>query len=571
MSYITFTEIRYMNILSTGNSFTTIKLNETQTTLIVGENGAGKSTILDALAFVLYGKPFRKINKNQLINSINGKALLVEVDFLIGKNSYTIRRGIKPNIFEIIQNGELVDQSASAKDYQEYLEMNILKLNFKSFSQIVVLGSSTFVPFMQLTPANRREIIEDILDIQIFSKMSVLQKDHLSKIKGEMTESKHKIDILSERIKTTEQHNKTISNMKKSNVAGIDAKINELKLSISEADEAIKSLNSKIEAKKETIADINAVNKASTEISQMAFKLNDKLKRLKKENDYYESNDYCSSCLQPITEEHKANHINSNNETIDEVNKGLDILSKKKEKVDARLSEIHSVEQEIQALKNELMNHTSSSSIYKRNIETLNRELREAEKEVEEVDHGYLISLDAERSKLVAEGNILKDRYDVIVLSGMLLKDGGIKTQIIKQYVPIINKLINKYLADMEFFVQFELDEQFNESIKSRFRDEFSYESFSEGEKTRIDLSLMFTWRAVSKMRSSISTNLLLMDEIFDGPLNNEGIESFMKILNEVIGNSNVFIISHKINELNDKFDNVITFEKVKDFSRIAA
>ena len=568
---IEFKEIRYKNILSTGNAFTSIPLNARKTTLIVGENGAGKSTVLDALAFALYGKPFRRINKPQLMNSINNQDLMVELDFRIGRDEYAIRRGIKPNIFEVYKNGNLLNQDGANRDYQTHLEQNILKLNFKSFGQIVVLGSSTFVPFMQLPAAHRREIIEDLLDIQIFTKMNVLLKERITQNKTDLQNIKYKIDLTTDRIASANKHNDSILKMKQADAEKINARIDELTKENESLLEQTAEIHEEITSLKKTISDEKSVEKKYNELIRLDKNLRFKITEIVEELKFYEDNNECPTCKQGIDHDHKEHTIAARQSKITEIEDGLQKMEQEINSIEIRKNYIKEIHDQINQLGFDMSAKNATYASNERNIVSLRRDLENAQKEAESIDTSTIEALSVELEAHKDEHRELTIDRDTMGVVANLLKDGGIKTQIIRQYVPIINKLINKYLAEMEFFVQFELDEQFNETIRSRFRDEFSYESFSEGEKMRIDLSLLFTWRSVSKLRNSVSTNLLIMDEVFDGSLDANGTEEFMKILNNVTGNSNVFVISHKTDQMVDKFENTLRFEKVKNFSRIAA
>jgi len=568
---IEFKEIRYKNILSTGNAFTVITLNGRKTTLIVGENGAGKSTVLDALSFALYGRPFRKINKPQLMNSINNKDLMVELDFRIGRDEYGIRRGIKPNIFEVYKNGNLLNQDGANRDYQSHLEQNILKLNFKSFGQIVVLGSSTFVPFMQLPAAHRREIIEDLLDIQIFTKMNVLLKERITDNKSQLQNIKYKVDLTSERVASANKHNDSILKMKQADVNKINARIDQLTQENNSLLEQSDEIHKQITSLKESISDEAAIEKKYNELVRLDKNLRSKIKDIANELKFYEENNECPTCKQGIDHDHKEHTITAKQSRIAEIEQGLGKMEAEINFVQFQKNGIKEIHDKINQLGFDMSGKNATYASNERNIISLKADLENIQKETESIDTSTIEALNADLEQYKDQHRELTIDRDTMGVVANLLKDGGIKTQIIRQYVPIINKLINKYLAEMDFFVQFELDEQFNETIRSRFRDEFSYESFSEGEKMRIDLSLLFTWRAVSKLRNSVSTNLLIMDEVFDGSLDATGTEEFMKIINDITGNSNVFVISHKTDQLIDRFDNTLRFEKVKNFSRIAA
>jgi DNA repair exonuclease SbcCD ATPase subunit len=568
---IVFKYVKYKNILSTGNAWTEIRLDKNKSTLIVGENGAGKSTMLDAICFALYGKPFRKINKPQLMNSINQKNLEVEVSFDISGNKYIVKRGIKPNIFEIWKNGELLNQDAAARDYQAYLEQNILKMNLKSFGQIVVLGSSTFVPFMQLPAAHRREVIEDLLDIQIFSTMNILLKDKLQTNKSEITDIKYQIELVKDRIDAAKEHNESIRKLKETEVSRIKERVKEQLAFIENENTSIDELGNQLDKLMASINDKPTQKKKHQELLDIGRKLSDKQKKLTKEIDFYENHDNCPTCRQGIEHDFKESTVYENREKINQIADGREEIAAKALVVETRLIEIEGIEEEISATNLTMSEHRANIKLAMSVLNGLKKDLQSAEEEVEAVDTSKIDEYEAELQSFHIKQEQLHQDRDTLSVVASMLKDGGIKTRIIKQYVPVMNKLINKYLAAMDFFVQFELDESFNETIKSRFRDEFSYGSFSEGEKLRIDLALLFTWRSVSKLRNSVTTNILIMDEIMDSSLDNAGTEEFLKIINELTADSNVFIISHKGDQLYDKFENIIKFEKHKNFSRMVA
>lgn len=567
---IIFESVKYKNILSTGNAWTEVQLNRSKSTLIIGDNGAGKSTMLDALTFALYGKPFRKINKNQLLNSVNGKGLEVEAYFTITNNKYVIKRGIKPALFEVWKNDKLLNQDAAARDYQTYLEESILKLNYKSFGQVVVLGSSTFVPFMQLRAAERRDVIEDLLDIQIFTTMNTLLKERMSDSKSEISDIKHQIDLLENTIKSSKEHNESIRRMKESEVGKIKDKLRDQIEFIEGEKKIVEDFLDEIEQLTSSISDKAVVKNKLEEVQSLDSELASKLKSLRKEIDFYEHNDNCPTCKQGIEHDFKSETVGSNSAKVSEIESARGELKLRGDKFEERLRSIDLVEDDINARNLDVSEHRANHKMALSSCKYIKDELDNAEKEVVAVDSG---EIEAQENKLKEnhdkQTQLFDDKETLIAVSSML-KDGGIKTRIIKQYVPVMNKLIGKYLSAMDFFVQFELDENFNETIKSRFRDEFSYSSFSEGEKLRIDLALLFTWRAVSKLRNSVSTNLLIMDEIMDSSLDSSGTEEFLKIIEELTSDSNIFIISHKGDQLFDKFHSVIKFEKVKNFSRIA-
>lgn len=568
---LTFTQVKYKNILSTGNAWTCIDLNRNKSTLIVGENGAGKSTILDAISFALYGKAFRKINKPQLMNSINQRDLMVEVYFTSNGTEFIIKRGMKPNIFEIWKNGELLNQDASARDYQAYLEENILKMNYKSFGQVVVLGSSTFVPFMQLPAQHRREVIEDLLDIQIFSTMNNLLKEKITNNKNDLMQVKYDVDLVKTKIDSAKEHNESIRRMKESEVSRIKDKMRERIEFIEGEESRAEELDDQIATLIGTISDKGDLSGKSTQFKTLKNDLSAKLTTLQKDVKFYHAHDNCPTCRQGIEHDFKVSTISEKSGKISEIENAILVIDGKIEKVNYRLGEISDVESNIHRLSLARNDHTANIRIAKSTLAGLKKELDEAEKNVAEIDTSKIAGYKEELKALMDKAKVLSEDKETLSVVGSMLKDGGIKTRIIKQYVPIMNKLINKYLAAMEFFVDFQLDENFNEKILSRFRDEFSYASFSEGEKLRIDLALMFTWRAVSKLRNSVTTNLLIMDEVLDGSLDQAGTDEFLKIVNEITADSNVFIISHKGDSLHDKFDHVIKFEKKKNFSQMAA
>jgi len=570
---IYFKTLRWKNFLSTGNSFMEIQLDKHNTTLVVGENGAGKSTMLDALSFVLYNKPFRKINKPQLINSINKKDLVVEIEFKIGPNRYKIIRGIKPNVFEVYQNDNLLNQNAESKDYQEILENQILKLNHKSFCQVVVLGSASFVPFMQLTAQARREVIEDLLDIQIFSTMNTLLKEDISENTKNLQQAEYNYSLTSEKIK---MQNDYIAMMQKDAGEQIDKNQKEIKeVEKHIEDELLKmtSLEDKISSLKTSISDEDKTRSKQQKLLVLERQLNDKIKKIEEEIQFFNNHDNCPTCKQVIQEDFKCESVDEKTKSIEETHSGLVQLSEEMTKVATRLKEIDNIKKEITDLNIDKVTHNNNINGLKNYISKLENNINEINKKT--VDYSMndekMKQLEVDLDAFIQEKGELTKQKEALQVASVILKDSGIKARIIKQYVPVINKLINKYLASMDFFVQFELDETFNETIKSRFRDEFSYASFSEGEKMRINLAILFTWRAVAKMRNSASTNLLIMDEVFDSSLDVNGTNEFMKILNTLTTDTNAFIISHKTDQMVDKFSNVIKFEKHKNFSRLVS
>lgn len=566
-----FEKIRWKNFLSTGNAFTEIDFTRNRTTLIVGENGAGKSTILDALSFSLYGKPFRKINKPQLINTINGKGLEVELEFSIGKRKYLVKRGMKPTLFEIYQDGNIINQDAESKEYQEMFEKNILKLNHKSFCQIVVLGSASFVPFMQLPAAHRREVIEDLLDIQIFSTMNNLLKDKVTKNKSDITDTDYNIKLTAQKI---EMHKKHLEELNKSNDDVIDQKnqkIEELTTEINTASAQVTTNQNKIDEKTESISDYTKTQNRVEKLKDLKLQLNAKLTRLEKEIEFFSDHNDCPTCRQGIDHTHKAQIVSNDNDQILEVRAGIEKLDSELTVSKSRIEEINRVILSINELNKEVSNLNVQIDTKSKFIKGLKEEIAALKKSTKAtVDNEQLKLFQTDLKQFLASKEELVADKGVLDVASNLLRDSGIKTKIIKQYVPVMNKLVNKYLASLDFFVNFELNENFEETIKSRHRDEFSYESFSEGEKMRIDLALLFTWRAIAKLRNSVSTNLLIMDEVFDSSLDTNGTDEFLKILYTLTGDTNVFIISHKGDTLFDKFEHILKFEKHKNFSRIA-
>lgn len=567
-----FERIRWKNFLSTGNAFTEVDFTKNRTTLIIGENGAGKSTILDALSFSLYGKPFRKINKPQLINAINGKGLLVELEFSIGKKKYKVVRGIKPGIFEIYLDDKLINQDAESKEYQEMFEKNILKLNHKSFCQIVVLGSASFVPFMQLPAAHRREVIEDLLDIQIFSTMNNLLKDKVAKNKADLVEADYNIRLTAEKI---EMHKRHLDELNKNNDDVITQKTNkitELITEITDSTTRVGVLLGEVNAKVESVNDQEKVNKRIQKLEVLKGQLQTKLAKLQSEIEFFTDHNDCPTCRQGIDHVHKAAIVQKDNDNIIEINDGLQKLDSDLVTSRERLRIIGQINIEITELNRQITNLNAQIDTKKSFVTGLKSEIEALKVSTKTADKSEdLKTFQGELKSFIAAKETLAADKGVLDIASNLLRDSGIKTKIIKQYIPVMNKLVNKYLASLDFFVNFELNESFEEKIKSRHRDDFSYESFSEGEKMRIDLSLLFTWRAIAKLRNSVSTNLLIMDEVFDSSLDTNGTDEFLKILYTLTGDTNVFIISHKGDTLFDKFEHIIKFEKYKNFSRIAS
>jgi len=567
---IHFHSIRWKNFLSTGNSWVTFDLDRHPNTLIIGENGSGKSTVLDALTFSLFGKPFRKINKPQLVNTINDGECVVEITFTIGSKLYFIRRGIKPNKFDILVDGQSLNQSANVRDFQDLLEKQILKLNYKSFTQVVILGSSTFVPFMQLSAAHRREVIEDLLDIQIFSSMNTILKQKISTTKDLLTENSSKISLNQQLVdvqtKNLERINKGNKKIIDKHELAIRTHNDENKNRANEIKSFIATLK-KLELK---TTDSVKTQKKLKDAEKIDSKLHSKENLLNKEITFYDNHDECPTCEQDIDSSFKTNVVATKKDKLTEVEAARNDIGKFLKTLDKEIDKNQKIVDQINSTKSEISvietNITATKQIIRsleKNIEDLST-TGDVNKIKEEIEAANEILQELEETK-----EKLANKNDTQKIASALLKDSGIKTLIIKQYLPIMNKLVNKYLASMDFFVNFNLDENFNETIKSRYRDEFSYASFSEGEKMRIDLALLFTWRAIAKLKNSTNTNLLILDEVFDSSLDDAGTQEFLKILYTLGKDQNVFVISHKGDVLQDKFNNIIRFDKIRGFSRI--
>jgi DNA repair exonuclease SbcCD ATPase subunit len=569
---IRFHNVRWQNFLSSGNTWTEIQLDRSPNTLVIGENGAGKSTMLDALCFSLFGKPFRKINIPQLINSVNQKGLMVEVNFTIGSTEYRVVRGEKPKLFEIYKDGNLINQVASRREYQILLEQNILKLNYNSFTQIVILGSSTFVPFMQLPAHLRRDIIEDLLDIKIFTTMNLLLKERLSDNKLKITDVKNALLVEDEKLNVHENYIHEIETKNRARIANLMAEVDKSESSISRLEISIESNNAKIKELQDSITDEESVHKKLQDILKIESKFDDKIKKIRRDIKFFQDNDHCPTCDQDIDESIKGAKITEGKNKVDEVTDALDKLQIELDKENQRLLDIGEVNKEIQEYLTKVTDENNQISSLNRYIKQMREsidtevsdstDLKAENKKLKDIKKG-IEALEKKRKEHINE----KELLDV---ASEMLRDKGIKTQIVRQYIPVMNKLVNKYLAAMEFFVSFELNENFEETIKSRHRDSFSYSSFSEGEKMRIDLSLLLTWRSIAKMKNSTNTNLLILDEVFDASLDSNGCDEFLKLLNELGHDTNIFVISHKGDILQDKFRSVIRFEKHKNFSRIA-
>ena len=567
---IIFKKVRWKNFLSTGNQFTEIELDRSPTTLIIGENGAGKSTILDALCFGLFNKPFRNIAKKQLVNSVNNGSSVVEVEFSVGTKEVKVVRGIKPNSFEVYVNGNMINQDANARDYQKHLEQQIMGLNYRSFTQVVILGSSTFVPFMQLPTKARREVVEDILDIKIFSLMNFLLKNKTKELNEETRNVQYEYDLTKEKINLQEKFIKEVVNNKSEIIAENQQKVFDNNFTINSRKEDIVGLEQEKDKLSYDAEEQARLEQKINKLSKTEAALQNRKDNHDRQIQFFKDNDECPTCEQSNTDATKQTQIESRGTKVGEITEGLrqleELENAEKSKLDVIISNLEAIRHhdvEIAKIRASIKEMESFNEKLKKDIETYEKgQVSDDDKEKLLKLKGKLEHVEEQKSKLT------EDKFYIDVARN-LLQDTGIKTKIIKQYLPIMNKLVNTYLSSMDFFVNFNIDENFNETIKSRFRDEFSYASFSEGEKMRIDLALLFTWRAIAKMKNSTNTNLLILDEIFDSSLDGTGTDDFLKILN-TFHDQNVFVISHKQDMLFDKFRSVVKFEKVKNFSRIS-
>ena len=567
---IYFKKVRWKNLLSTGNTFIEVDLSGKHTTLIVGDNGSGKSTMLDALCFGLFNKPFRDIKKDQLVNTINMGGTEVEVEFSIGKNEYLIRRGIKPNIFEIYLNDNLVSQDATIQDYQKYLEQNILKINYRSFTQVVILGSSSFVPFMQLKTAHRKEVVEDILDIKVFSTMNLLVKQKQKEMETEIKDIEKEVEHLKEKIDIQEKHITEAQKQQQSTIDEYKDKVEKNNNTIKEYSTKIEEIQSNIKEQKDKIVDEDSVKKNLKKLENFELTIENKVSKKKKDIKFYSEKDECPTCKQDIDSEFKTSMIDEGTKKLSELETALEQLNKEVTGKQRRLEEITTEYEKIKLKEIEIAKYNQS-------ITELNNFNTKINLDIERIVNSSKDVSEAQGTLKIYNENLQEkdnkkieslEELDYIQAAKQMLQDSGIKTKIIKMYLPIMNQLINKYLQSMDFFVNFKLDGEFNETIKSRYRDDFSYTSFSEGEKMRIDLALLFTWRSIAKMKNSVATNLLILDEIFDSSLDITGTDDFLKIIH-ALKDENIFIISHKTDMLVDKFSNVIKVEKYNNFTRL--
>ena len=567
---IVFEKVRWKNFLSTGNVFSEIDLQRSRTNLIVGHNGSGKSTILDALTFSLFGKPFRKISKSMLVNSVNEKDTMVEIEFSIGKNSYQVIRGIKPNKFMVYCNGQPWDEDAKAVDQQKNLEQNVLKMNFKSFTQIVVLGSSTFVPFMRLPGQQRREIIEDILDIQVFSVMNNRLKDKIRENNEEIKDLDYQLHLLEEKIELQKQY---MLELKKKTDAEIDKKKEKIKEYQQEEESSLGNIRDLTDQVTNLSTEMEEYSKSSSKLKKLntfLTKLNQKLQTCKKEHEFFEDNHVCPTCTQDLSDEFRADKIEEGKTKLDEMNVGYEELQTAIKDEEERNEKFLELTQEVNTKNTTITNINYQLMSIRSNIDEISKEIKELEGSTPDKKAEFVKLEGLIEDKKVTKKNcaVSKKDRDVLQVATTLLKDSGIKTRIIKTYLPTMNKLINQFLQSMDFYVNFTLNENFEETIKSRYRDVFSYESFSEGEKARIDISLLLTWRSIAKLKNSVDTNLLILDEIFDGSLDQSGTSDLGWILRNFDDNTNVFVISHKT-LLDDKFDRTITVNKDKNYSTL--
>ena len=565
---ILFEKIRWKNLLSTGNHFTEVELNKDSTTLIVGTNGAGKSTILDALCFVLYGKAFRKINKSQLINTTNEKGTLVEIEFNVNKTEWKVERGIKPNIFKIYRNGEELDQKASANDQQKWLEQNVLKMNYKSFTQIVILGSSTFVPFMQLPVSSRREVVEDLLDIKIFSSMNTLIKDKIRSAREEIRVLELRKESLNDKVSMQKNFIEELENRSYLDIEDRKDKIQKT-LDITEGlmNHNIE-LDENMKTHQQRLTEFEGSTEKLREYGNIKGRISQKISTCIKEHKFYDDNTVCPTCHQDIEESFRVNRKEDSHNKAKELQKGYEELLGAIKTEETRESTFTEISGQISSILNDISKNHTQISGYQRRIKELESEIQKLTTQLEDRN--------SEHQKLEEFRETLKDTYEELAkkredisyydFTYNLLKDGGVKSKIIKKYLPLINKSVNNYLQQMEFYINFKLDEEFNETIESPIHEDFSYSSFSEGEKMRIDLALLFTWREVARYKNSVNTNLLIMDEVFDSSLDGFGTDEFLKIIRYRISDANIFVISHK-SGMEDKFQEVIKFEKCKGFS----
>ena len=569
---ITFKKIRYKNFLSSGNQFTEIDFQQNHTNLIIGTNGAGKSTMLDAICFSLFNKSFRKITKPQLVNATNERDCLVEIEFCVNNRDYLVRRGIKPNIFDIEVNGNPLHKEADDRANQRILEESILKVNYKSFTQIVILGSSTFVPFMQLTTSNRREVIEDLLDIRIFSAMNSLIKDNIRTKKEQIKSLDIKKDNLKDKMKMQQEFIEELESRGHANIDANETKIDKLLDEENSYMLSNEDLNYRMETLQEQMNDVTGARDKLSKLNNLKGKISQKVATITKEHKFFTENTVCPTCTQDIEEEFRVNRISDVQNKAQELKKGYEDLEETIKFEQERERQFNSLSKEITKLTHGISQNNTRISLNQRQIRDLEHEIQTITSNLQNRNTENE-KLEQFKDNLQKTIEYLSDKKQEIVhydFAYSLLKDDGVKTKIIKKYLPFINQQVNRYLQMMDFYINFKLDEEFGETIESPIHENFSYSSFSEGEKMRVDLALLFTWREVARLKNSVNTNLLIMDEVFDSSLDGFGTEEFLKIIRYVIKDANIFVISHK-SDLHDKFQSVIRFEKVKGFSRMVS